>query len=252
MSDLQNNLDSLVAASGQLAASTASIKAQKDINQLNIDEARRILMMQREWALSDWDMVNRYNSPAQQMQRYLEAGLNPNLIYGNAANSPSAMVRNTTQGAARADAAGITDGLKMYGDMTTNYVNQRMAYQQLQNDTNLKQAQILNLKSQSDRTNQQVNLTNEQFEDLVKRAAMVNTGINIDQSLKLAQMDKTYAEKEKVEADTQRTIALLKLAQQQGKLNQYDIDMIERLGNVPGSNKLLQDILKMIVQGFIK
>jgi hypothetical protein len=35
----------------------------------------------RKWALQDWQMQNAYNSPAQQMQRYKEAGLNPNLIY---------------------------------------------------------------------------------------------------------------------------------------------------------------------------
>lgn len=29
-----------------------------------------------------WEMMNQYNHPAQQMQRFREAGLNPNLIYG--------------------------------------------------------------------------------------------------------------------------------------------------------------------------
>lgn len=35
----------------------------------------------RQWALQDWNRQNAYNSPAQQMQRFKEAGLNPNLIY---------------------------------------------------------------------------------------------------------------------------------------------------------------------------
>lgn len=37
---------------------------------------------QRADALADWAMQNEYNSPANQMKRYQEAGLNPNLIYG--------------------------------------------------------------------------------------------------------------------------------------------------------------------------
>ena len=37
---------------------------------------------QREDALADWARTNQYNSPLAQMQRFKEAGLNPNLIYG--------------------------------------------------------------------------------------------------------------------------------------------------------------------------
>lgn len=35
----------------------------------------------RKWALQDWNRQNAYNDPKQQMQRFKEAGLNPNLIY---------------------------------------------------------------------------------------------------------------------------------------------------------------------------
>jgi len=37
---------------------------------------------QRVDALADWNRQNLYNSPAEQMKRYKEAGLNPHLIYG--------------------------------------------------------------------------------------------------------------------------------------------------------------------------
>lgn len=44
--------------------------------------------------LEQWNRQNEYNSPASQMSRFMEAGLNPNLIYGqgtpgNATSSPS-------------------------------------------------------------------------------------------------------------------------------------------------------------------
>ncbi|AXH75683.1 MAG: DNA pilot protein [Microviridae sp.] len=38
--------------------------------------------IERKDALADWERVNNYNKPSAQMQRYKEAGLNPNLIYG--------------------------------------------------------------------------------------------------------------------------------------------------------------------------
>ena len=44
---------------------------------------------QQKWIESMWRQNNSYNSPAAQMQRYKQAGLNPDLIYsqGNAGNS---------------------------------------------------------------------------------------------------------------------------------------------------------------------
>lgn len=37
---------------------------------------------EQQLALENWNRQNEYNSPKSQMQRYAEAGLNPNLIYG--------------------------------------------------------------------------------------------------------------------------------------------------------------------------
>lgn len=37
---------------------------------------------QNEYSWSMWNATNEYNSPKNQMARYAEAGLNPNLIYG--------------------------------------------------------------------------------------------------------------------------------------------------------------------------
>jgi hypothetical protein len=65
-------------------------------NRLNKKQQAFSLQMydrQRADALADWNMQNAYNSPSQQMQRYKEAGLNPNLIYGQMTNSP--VIRST-------------------------------------------------------------------------------------------------------------------------------------------------------------
>lgn len=47
--------------------------------------ANEMYAKQRTDSLSDWNMQNFYNSPAEQMKRLKEAGLNPNLVYGNGA-----------------------------------------------------------------------------------------------------------------------------------------------------------------------
>lgn len=55
--------------------------------------AYNYLMKQQEQAynLELWNLTNQYNSPYEQMKRFQEAGLNPNLIYSqqNAAQSPA-------------------------------------------------------------------------------------------------------------------------------------------------------------------
>ncbi|UPW41458.1 DNA pilot protein [Dipodfec virus UA23Rod_1340] len=78
----------------QVGASVASTAGNIFTNRSNHREAKRA----REWqegmyarqladSRENWNMQNEYNSPAAQMERLREAGLNPNLVYGNGANN---------------------------------------------------------------------------------------------------------------------------------------------------------------------
>lgn len=54
----------------------------------------------QDWSLEMWHRQNQYNTPAEQMKRFKEAGLNPHLIYGqgdagNAATMPKYQSFNT-------------------------------------------------------------------------------------------------------------------------------------------------------------
>jgi hypothetical protein len=252
-------VNQLTAPSITAAAATSDSRKGREyadkVNRENREEARRIMEQQREWALSDWHMVNAYNSPDQQMQRYMDAGLNPNLIYGSATNSPSAMVRNTTQGAARAESSGYIEalGIRSRGisgamqQATNNY----FANQALKNDTNLKNAQILNLKAQTDKTDWSNKLTETTFNDLLAKIRLDNIGQMWENSIKKQQdkivptpqqFDKRY------DAETQRTIELLELAKKEGKLKQSDIETMERLSASPAGIKLIIDLLKIITK----
>lgn len=66
---------------------------------------RKNMNYQNDLLVSNWNMQNAYNTPAAQMARFVEAGLNPNLIYGqtnmagsvgspSAGGSPSSIMSN--------------------------------------------------------------------------------------------------------------------------------------------------------------
>jgi len=242
----------LNAYSGQTMAG-----AQKDINRTNINEARQVMAQQREWALSDWDKVNSYNSPSQQMQRYKEAGLNPNLIYGSAQNSPSAMVKATTQGAARADAGGIIAGQQQLTGAISGAVNAYMGMKSLENDTNLKNAQILNLKSQADKTQLDNDITRKNFNELAIKAAVDNefkrtqTAYTYQQGLNLPTegmaRERYSVETSKIQSQAKHAEELYNLAKQQGKLKAGDIDMLDKLGKSPMGLQYAIEFLKIIL-----
>lgn len=74
----------------QHLANKANLAAVEATNKANMDLA------EYQWSknLEMWNLQNEYNSPKSQMQRFIEAGLNPNLIYGkgssgNATSLPS-------------------------------------------------------------------------------------------------------------------------------------------------------------------
>lgn len=59
----------------------------------------KMAQRQRDWAIEDWNRTNEYNNPKAQMQRLKDAGLNPNLVYGNGAEgNATGMPRATSSG----------------------------------------------------------------------------------------------------------------------------------------------------------
>lgn len=75
------------------AANAASTGFQ---NAANRKFSREMYDRQRQDAIYDWNMQNEYNRPDNQMARLKEAGLNPNLVYGNGGSStPSVQMRGS-------------------------------------------------------------------------------------------------------------------------------------------------------------
>ena len=85
-----------ISAGSQLASTAIGAAAQGKMNKKQRRWNEKMYAMQRADALTDWRMQNEYNSPMAQMQRLTDAGLNPNLVYGNGAEAQSgAMPRQT-------------------------------------------------------------------------------------------------------------------------------------------------------------
>lgn len=71
-------------------------------NLINYGLQKRLTQQQNEFNLQMWNMQNEYNSPAAQMKRLEEAGLNPALMYGqgstgNAAHAPQMVTPEAPQ-----------------------------------------------------------------------------------------------------------------------------------------------------------
>lgn len=64
----------------------ANLEATDRTNQANMDLSK--FKYQKD--LEQWDRENIYNSPSAQMQRFKDAGLNPNLMYGQGSNGNAA------------------------------------------------------------------------------------------------------------------------------------------------------------------
>lgn len=81
-------LGSVITGGANILGGFLGMGSQASANKANMELAK----YQNEWNEYMWNKQNEYNTPKNQMARYLDAGLNPNLIYG----SGSASAGNST------------------------------------------------------------------------------------------------------------------------------------------------------------
>lgn len=72
---------------GSLLGSQMGYKKTRRLMTLQNEHNTQQAKLQNEMNIANWQMQNEYNTPANQMKRLQEAGLNPNLIYGNGQTS---------------------------------------------------------------------------------------------------------------------------------------------------------------------
>lgn len=130
-----NLLGSAIGGAFGFLGSLASNASTARQNRLARKWARQSYERERQDSIAFWNMQNAYNSPQAQMQRFKDAGLNPNLIYGqsneSAAPSPPSMSNPQFRTA-------DWSGLSAVGGVLGQYY-----------DLEAKQAQVDNLRAQN-------------------------------------------------------------------------------------------------------
>lgn len=148
---------------------------------------------QRRDALMDRDYQNWYDSPSEQMRRLKEGGLNPHLAYGSGTVANTGSVTRATN----TDAWNPTAPQFDLGSVMGSYY-----------DTQIKQAQVDNVKAQNELINMQALLTNYKAAKEGTDLRMTSDAApgNMFEDLLKTQFEAAKAQLHKVKAETQVTI----------------------------------------------
>lgn len=125
---------------GNLFTNSQNRRSVEETNRLNY----QMQQQQNAWNERMWHMYNEYNTPANQIKRLKEAGLNPNLLYGNPSQGTSSA---PAQGTAPSHAEAFQS--LGFGDMISNA--QQLMMQKKANDANVRlmQAQADSLDAET-------------------------------------------------------------------------------------------------------
>jgi len=259
----------LIAAGASLAGSAINAGSQSRTNQSQLSYSREMYDKQRADALADWNRQNQYSSPKEQMMRFKEAGLNPNLIYGQMSQAPvvrTSSVEGYSPRAPQVDlgnaAAMGLQGLSTYQDTQLKNVQTDLVKEQIKNastDNMLKQLdwaekniRLPYAQSMAQSNAEALKLQNDQrLQDLQFNTQMnpikleegqyrINNAIK-DLDVKIQNMNLSKAQ----ELQAYQTIASLK---KQGVLQELDINL-KKQGVQPGDNVLLRILTQGITQG---
>lgn len=166
MSWFLDNVGSLATAGinvvGGLTSNILGNENTKDNNQSNNAFIAEQNQLNRDWQTDMWNKQNEYNTPYAQMTRLKEAGLNPNLVYGNgsAVGNSTSMASLPSQGTKRNEplqAPNFSQMLMQYTQLQKNaqeISNLKKAAEVMDADTELKGTQSLKNISESAKTDQ--------------------------------------------------------------------------------------------------
>lgn len=135
-------------------------KEQFEYNQKLAAQQNQYNRENAEWAyqknLEQWQRENEYNSPAAQMRRYQEAGLNPNLAYGqsNTAASSPTISAPTAEGYPMSGSSGVSDSMPSieFPNVVQEYMNlktQKLQQDQIQQSIDMMRKQADNYSAMS-------------------------------------------------------------------------------------------------------
>lgn len=180
---------SAISAIGNFFTNKSNQKAQNALFDKQAAFSKSEREAQQNWIEQMYEKNNAYNSPAAQMQRFKEAGLNPDLIYGqlgdSTASSPSPASQASTPSAG---AFTNVNPLQGFGDTLSGL--------------SMQQAQIEAIKAQTGKTNaetKQLNIQNEALPDSLRQqlSNMVEQG-----KLTAKEIEEKNVQIQQIEANT--------------------------------------------------
>lgn len=160
-----------------LAVAGIALGAKQLLNfgnsRIGVGQSKELMDYQYNLQRSMFDYANNYNKPINQMIRLREAGLNPNLVYGNGS------VAGNVAGSAPSISVPSVKGPESVG------INDAISAYQLGLDTKIKESQLGNMEAQRLKTNaERIRIENEtqskEFYNLLNNAKATGLYYNND------------------------------------------------------------------------
>lgn len=211
----------------------------------NRKSQRRSEERQREWAnedytkqrghsLEDWNRENKYNSPAQQMQRLKEAGINPRHIYGSSAAPGQA---SSTRGTPQAPPSVKAKSFAGFQSAGLNF----WAAKQAETTINNTKAQTLNINANTASTLGQTAYTLDQKNHFNNTKATLWDQLDASESLTRARVSTEY--------QTQQLVRLKKENQKiSNQINQAEL-RLRKMGMTSRDPAWSRILIQFIKQG---
>lgn len=195
---------------------------QQKTNRDNQKRADRDYLQSRKDTLADFDRVNSYNSPAQQMTRLRQAGLNPNLVYGKGADNTASTINSPKKTSPDIqpvpfDSDKITTALQM---------GSQLKFQQEQTD---------NLVAQRELMEKEKMLKDATTAKIAQETATSKFQLEQSQRLKDIVVEKSILDNEQTRQNTQYTKSSMSIAQ-------TDLEL-RKMQNSSNIAKTTQDII---------
>ena len=189
---LISGVGSIAGMIGQNKIVNKQIAAQREENRLNRYYNQMLARQQNQWNLEQWIRENAYNSPLAQMYRLRQAGLNPDLMYGQGTTGNSAGSPEMTSGASSEP----QDMSAMLSKRSFGQTMQQILDKEQQRRMN--EAQIEAIKANTNKTNAEttgINLDNF-VKNGTKEYMIQIAGVNVTNAQKSGQL--TDAQREAV------------------------------------------------------
>ena len=170
---------SVIGSIGNAIQTRKYLKAQAKENQKNREYNLMLARQQNQWNIEQWQRENDYNSPTAQMSRYRQAGLNPDLIYGQQNTSAASPALTSGAPSSPNDMSAMLSQ-RNFGTAVQAAINEGL-------DIKLKKAQIKNI--QADTAGKQAGTQKTMLEvealsiDNLTRAAKNNQDLQIGDTL---------------------------------------------------------------------